>query len=160
MAQKRKQRQITVQDTLAKSFEYGNSNLFVFRNINRVPLYYDKKEYKKLRQYNEKKEWDKLYPSLKKYVSNFGIENFYKNTYWIWRLAKLTELMGNEDEAILLYRLALNHYRSNIDIKTIELTYDSLNQKNSIEYVPIDYYYELVEYRKQVDTLRPPRGCC
>ena len=158
MAQKRKQRQITVQDTLAKSFEYGNSNLFVFRNINRVPLYYDKKEYKKLRQYNEKKEWDKLYPSLKKYVSNFGIENFYKNTYWIWRLAKLTELMGNEDEAILLYRLALNHYRSNIDIKTIELTYDSLNQKNSIEYVPIDYYYELVEYRKQVDTLRPPRG--
>ena len=25
-------------------------------------------------------------------------------------------------------------------------------------YVPIEYYYELVDYRKEVDTLRPPRG--
>lgn len=157
-AQRRKQRQVTVKDTLEKSFDYGSSDLFAFKNINRVPFYYSKKEYKKLRQYNEKKEWDKLYPLLRNYVSKFGIENFYKNTYWIWRLAKLTELMGNEDEAVLLYRLAINHYRSNLDIKTIELTYDSLNQKNQIDYVPIDYYYELVEYRKQVDTLRPPRG--
>ena len=158
LAQKRKRRQVTVLDTLEKSIDYGNSDLFVFKNINNIPLYYNKKEYKKLRQYNTKKEWDKLYPVLRKYVSKFGIENFYKNTYWIWRLAKLTELMGNEDEAVLLYRLALNHYRSNLDIKTIELTYDSLNQKNKVDYVPIDYYYELVEYRKQVDTLRPPRG--
>lgn len=158
LAQKRKQRQVTVLDTLEKSFDYGSSDLFRFNNVNRTSLYFNKKEYKKLRQYNEKKEWDKLYPVLRKYVSKFGIENFYKNTYWIWRLAKLTELMGNEDEAILLYRLALNHYRNNLDVKTIELTYDSLNQKNKVDYVPIDYYYELVEYRKQVDTLRPPRG--
>lgn len=157
-AQRKKQRQVTVTDTLEKAFDYGSSDLFQFRNINRIPFYYDKKEFKKISHYNQKKDWEHLYPMLRKYVSKFGVENFYKNTFWIWRLAKLTELMGDEDEAILLYRLALNHYRSNIDIKTIELTYDSLNQKNRVDYVPIDYYYELVEYRKQVDTLRPPRG--
>ena len=158
VAQKRTRKNTTVKDTLNKSFDYGSSDLFKFKNINTVPYYYGKKEFKKIKHYNDKKDWEHLYPIIRKYVSNFGIENFYKNTYLIWRLAKLTESFGNQDEAILLYRLAINHYRNNLDIKTIELTYNSLNQKNEIDYVPIDYYYELVEYRKQVDTLRPPRG--
>lgn len=158
VAQKRRHKNVTVKDTLDKLYDYGSFDLFKFTNINRTAFYYDKKEFKKIKNYNEKKDWEHLYPLLKLYVSKFGVENFYKNTYLIWRLAKLTESLGNEDEAILLYRLAINHYRSSLDIKTIELTYDSLNQKNEIDYVPIDYYYELAEYRKQVDTLRPPRG--
>jgi outer membrane protein OmpA-like peptidoglycan-associated protein len=157
-AQKRRRKNITIRDSIEKQFDYPSSDYFRFPNVNNIALYYSKKEFKKIKHFNDKKDWEHLYPILRKYVSNFGIENFYKNTYLIWRLAKLTESLGNEDEAILLYRLAINHYRSNLDIKTIELTYDSLNQKNAIDYVPIDYYYELVEYRKQVDTLRPPRG--
>lgn len=157
-AQRRRSKKITVLDSLDRPFDYGDSELFGFPNINKIPFYYNKKEFKKIKHLNDKKDWEHLYPAINAYVGKFGIENFYKNTYLIWRLAKLTESLGNEDEAILLYRLALNHYRSNLDIKTIELTYDSLNQKNKVDYVPIDYYYELVEYRKQVDTLRPPRG--
>jgi len=157
-AQRRARKNITIKDSIVAAYDYGSSELFRFPNINRTAYYYSKKEFKKIKQYNNKKDWEHLYPILKKYVGKFGVENFYKNTYLIWRLAKLTESLGNEQEAIFLYRLALNHYRSNLDVKTIELTYDSLNQKNAIDYVPIDYYYELVEYRKQVDTLRPPRG--
>lgn len=158
IAQKRRRKNITIKDSISVAYDYGNSELFRFPNVNKNPFYGNNKEFKKIRHYNEKKDWEKLYPLLHAYVSKFGVENFYKNTYLIWRLAKLTESLGNEQESIFLYRLALNHYRSNVDIKTIELTYDSLNQKNEIDYVPIDYYYELVEYRKQVDTLRPPRG--
>ncbi len=157
-AQKRARKNITIKDSIVASYDYGSSELFRFPNINKTAYYYSKKEFKKVKQYNNKKDWERLYPVLKKYVAKFGVENFYKNTYLIWRLAKLTESLGNEQESIYLYQLALNHYRSNLDIKTIELTYDSLNQQNAIDYVPIDYYYELVEYRKQVDTLRPPRG--
>ena len=157
-AQKRKRINVTIKDSIEVAYNYGSSELFEFPNINKVPFYYSNKEFKKIKNYNSKKDWESLYPLLKNYVSKFGVENFYKNTYLIWRLAKLTESLGNEQEAIFLYRLALNHYRSNLDVKTIELTYDSLNQKNAVDYVPIDYYYELVEYRKQVDTLRPPRG--
>jgi len=157
-AQRRTRKNITIKDSIVAAYDYGNSELFRFPNINHTPYYYSKTAFKKIKQYNNKKDWEHLYPVLKKYVSKFGVENFYKNTYLIWRLAKLTESLGNEQESLFLYKLALNHYRSNLDVKTIELTYDSLNQLNEIDYVPIDYYYELVEYRKQVDTLRPPRG--
>lgn len=158
VAQNRRRKNITIKDSISVAYDYGSSELFQFPNVNKIPFYGNKKEFKKIKQYNDKKDWEELYPLLKTYVSKFGVENFYKNTYLLWRLAKLTESLGNEQESIFLYKLALNHYRSNLDIKTIELTYDSLNQKNVIDYVPIDYYYELVEYRKQVDTLRPPRG--
>ncbi|MCF6353252.1 MAG: OmpA family protein, partial [Cyclobacteriaceae bacterium] len=157
-AQRRARKNITIKDSIVASYDYGNSELFRFPNVNKTSFYSNKREFKKIKQYNSKKDWAHLYPVLKKYVSKFGVENFYKNTYLIWRLAKLTESLGNEQESLFLYKLALNHYRSNLDVKTIELTYDSLNQQNEIDYVPIDYYYELVEYRKQVDTLRPPRG--
>ena len=158
VAQNRRRKNITIKDSISVAYDYGSSELFQFPNVNKIAFYGNKKDFKKIKQYNEKKDWEALYPLLKNYVSKFGVENFYKNTYLIWRLAKLTESLGNEQESIFLYKLALNHYRSNLDVKTIELTYDSLNQKNAIDYVPIDYYYELVEYRKQVDTLRPPRG--
>ncbi len=158
IAQKRARKNITIKDSISTAYDFGSNELFKFPNVNKVAYYSNKREFKKIKNYNSKKDWEHLYPVLKKYVSKFGIENFHENTYLIWRLAKLTESLGNEQESIFLYRLALNHYRSNLDIKTIELTYDSLNQKNAIDYVPIDYYYELVEYRQQVDTLRPPRG--
>ena len=144
--------------TLAIAFSYGSSDLFNFNNINKIPYYYNSKAIKKIRHYEGRQDWDKLYPLLRDYVSAFGIENFYKSTYWLWRLAKLTELFGNPDEARHLYNLALKHYRNNVDVNQIELYYDSLTQNTKDYYVPIDYYYELVNYRQLVDTLRPPRG--
>ena len=141
-----------------KEFSYGSSSLFNFSNVNRIPYYYNPKDVRKIRHYEEKKDWEKLYPLLRDYVSSFGIENFYKSTYWLWRLAKLTELFGDADEARHIYNLALKHYRNNLDVNQIELYYDSLTQNTQDYYVPIDYYYELVNYRQLVDTLRPPRG--
>jgi len=139
-------------------FSYGNSALFDFKNVNKLPYYYNLKAIRKIRHYEERQEWEKLYPILKEYIASFGIENFYKSTYWLWRLAKLTELFGDEDEARHLYNLALKHYRNNVDVNQIELYYDSITQNTQDYYVPIDYYYELVNYRQLVDTLRPPRG--
>ncbi len=146
------------QDTAVTAFSYGNSPLFDFRNVNKIPYYYNPKAIRKIRHYEQKQDWEKLYPLLREYVADFGIENFYKSTYWLWRLAKLTELFGDPNEALLLYKLALKHYRENLDVNKIELYYDSLTENTKNYYVPIDYYYELVNYRQLVDTLRPPRG--
>jgi len=131
---------------------------FEFPNVNQVPFYYDKNRYQQIIKLEQEKNWEKLFPVLKKYVAHFGIQNFYKNTYWLWRLAKLTELYGNLDEAISLYKLVLKHHRNDIDLSKIMIFFDSINYENKDTYVPLDYYYELVEYRKAVDTLRPPRG--
>ena len=149
---------VHLDSTTVKEFSYGNSELFDFGNVNSIPYYFNAKAIRKIRHYEEKQDWEKLYPLLKEYVASFGIENFYKSTYWLWRLAKLTELFGDQDEARLLYNLALKHYRDNLDVNRIELYFDSLNENTKDYYVPIEYYYELVNYRQLVDTLRPPRG--
>lgn len=137
---------------------YAQSELFDFPNVNVIPYYRNNAELRKIESLDRKKDWKELYPLLRNYIKNFGIENFYRDTYWIWRLAKLTEVYGNHDEAILLYRLVLKHHREDIDITKVELQYDSLVANNKDYYVPLEYYYDLVEFRKEIDTLRPPRG--
>ncbi len=133
-------------------------NLFRFKNINRLALYVDNSKLQKIRSLDKQEKWEELYHALQDYVSRFGIKNFYYDTYLIWKLAKLTELFGDQEEAKSLYRLVLKHHQQGIEIKEIELYYDSLNTQEMNLYVPIDYYYELVEYRKAIDTLQPPRG--
>ena len=129
-----------------------------FKNINKVAYYRNAKELAKLRELEAAKDWPEMLKTLRKYVSNFGIQNFYKDTYYIWRLAKLTELYGDEEAAKMYYRLVLKHHRTDIDIRTVELEYDKIEDDDESLFVPLEYYYELVEYRRQVDTLMPPRG--
>jgi len=129
-----------------------------FPNMNKVNDYFDRNALIKINSLEASKQWQKAYVEMRKYVSRFGIRNFYKDTRLIWRLAKLTELFGKPEEATSLYRLALKHHHTGIDINQIELYYDSLNTQEAELYVPLDYYYELVEYRNLIDTLRPPRG--
>ena len=57
-----------------------------------------------------------------------------------------------------MYRLALRHHYDDINLNEIELYYDSLNRQETSRFVPIDYYYEMVEHRKLIDTLMPPKG--
>lgn len=142
-------------DTLPKDV---NLNIYQFENIGKIDYYYNASKIERLRRLEREQNWEDLYVALKDYVKRFGIQNFYKDTRYIWRLAKLTELFGDYEEARTLYRLVLRHHHQGIDIKEIEIYYDSLNNVEADEYVPIDYYYELVEHRKLIDTLRPPRG--
>ncbi len=137
---------------------FSQSNLFDFPNLNKVAYYRNDSKLKTIKKLEDNAEWEKLYPVLKEYVKNFGVINFYRDTYWIWRLAKLTEVFGNLSEAKLLYKLVLKHHREDIDIRAIELYYDELAENDKDYYVPLQYYYELVDYRKEIDTLRPPRS--
>jgi outer membrane protein OmpA-like peptidoglycan-associated protein len=132
--------------------------IFSFKNINKIPYYYSKKDLDKISRYEQEKNWERLYPILGNYISNFGIQNFYKDTQLLWRLGKLTELYGNIEDAKRIYQLVLKHHRDDIAIEKLEIYYDSITQNEINKYVPIDYYYELIDYRREVDTLRPPRG--
>lgn len=146
---------VALNDTTTR---YSRPPLFNFKNINVVPYYENKKKKERIRLLDYNKAWESLYPLLREYVAGFGIVNFYKDTYMLWRLAKLTEIYGDYEEAKLLYKLVLKHHRKDIDIRTVELYYDSLTTNDRDYYVPLEYYYELVDYRKEVDTLRPPRS--
>lgn len=130
----------------------------VFTNINKNPVYIDTKLQKKIEKLDQERDWEALYPLLKEYVSNFGTQNFAHQTYYIWRLAKLTEIFASPQVAKPLYAMVLKHHRRGLDIPKILARYDSINRFTTETFVPLDYYYDLVEYRRQIDTLVPPRG--
>ena len=153
---KKRARKFSIEENVVST--YKDSDLFHFPNLTKQYYFKDEKLAKEIIELNKNKDWETLYPILRYYVKNFGIVNFYKDTYWIWRLAKLTEMYGNYQEAILLYKLVLRHHREDIDIRSVELHFDSLTTNDKDYFVPLDYYYELVDYRSEIDTLKPPRS--
>ena len=132
--------------------------LFPFPNVNKVTYYVDKAKAKSINKMDREKDWDKLYRPLENYIKNFGIGNFYKETRWLWRYGKLAEMRGEMEKAKAIYRLVLKHHRKEADLKKAFQHLDSLIVNEKDYFVPLKHYYELVEFRKQVDTLIPPRG--
>lgn len=76
----------------------------------------------------------------------------------IWRLAKLSEKFGPPGEAVLLYKIVLRHHQQGINLNELVHIYDSIETDKKQYYVPLDYYYNLVDLRKEIDTLRPPHA--
>ncbi|MHC2992356.1 membrane protein, partial [Pontibacter sp. HJ8] len=127
-----------------------------FPNLNKISYYNDRKKLSEIQRLEKRKQYAQALPLLEAYVRNFGIENFYKNTKLLWRLGQLYERQDKLPQAMEVYRLALKHHRT--DIRQIQSYYDSLEQNTKDYYVPLSYYYELVEYRKSLTTYKPPRG--
>jgi outer membrane protein OmpA-like peptidoglycan-associated protein len=137
---------------------YSQSDIFDFPNVNRVSFYLDANRVKLIQLHEAGGDEAAMYKELKAYVKNFGIENFSRNVAMIWRLAKLAETQGPAGEALLLYKLALQHHQQGLDIKNLYESYQLLDPDKKENYVPLDVYYELVDYRKDIDTLRPPKS--
>jgi outer membrane protein OmpA-like peptidoglycan-associated protein len=156
---------VAVRDSMTS---YGQSDIFAFKNLNKVRFYSDQdklKEIKRLRSIPvtsdslaAEKTQRQLYKLLREYVRNFGIANFAVNTPMIWELAKLSQKFGQRGEAVLLYKLVLKHHRQNLDVKQVRREFDTLTKNQDDRYIPLQRYYEIVQFRKEIDTLRPPQG--
>ena len=146
---------VTLNDSLTT---YSQSGIFDFPNVNKIRFYVNGKELQQIERYDNARVDPKLYAELKKYVRNFGVENFSKNVPLLWKLAKLSETEGPPGEAILLYKLILKHHQQGINIEELFHVYDSIETDKKEYYVPLDYYYQLVDLRKEIDTLRPPQS--
>jgi len=137
---------------------YSQSDIFDFPNVNKTPFYQNDSKLQKIRSLDKPGMENQMYRELKDYIKNFGIENFSKNVAMIWRLAKLSETQGPPGESLLLYKLILKHHQQGLDIKDIYKRYQMLDPEKKENYVPLDFYYKLVDYRKDIDTLRPPHA--
>lgn len=137
---------------------YGQSGIFDFPNLNKVQFFFDAAKIKAIQKADNVGNEEQEYKLLKDYVFRFGIENFAKNVPMIWQLAKLSEKYGTKGESLLLYKLVLKHHQQGINIKEVYARHDSIEKDKEKYYVPLDYYYELVNYRKDIDTLRPPHA--
>jgi outer membrane protein OmpA-like peptidoglycan-associated protein len=128
----------------------------VFQNLGKIKYYHDESALKNINKLNAEKKDKELMMALEDYISRFGTQNFGTNYDMLWMLGQLYERQGYSDNAKWLYRLILKHTED--QIKFIAQYYDSITRLERDYYVPISYYYELVEYRKLIDTLYPPRG--
>jgi outer membrane protein OmpA-like peptidoglycan-associated protein len=146
---------ITVNDSLTS---YSQSDIFKFPNLNKVRYYRDDKKLSLIRQLSAAGDQRQRYESMKEYVSSFGVENFYRDTKLLLNLAQMSRQMGPPGEAVLLYKLILKHHPRDLDVHRIRSEYDTVTAKEKDLYVPLAQYYELVAYRKEVDTLQPPHG--
>jgi len=155
---------VTLNDTVTT---YSQTDMFGFHNVNKIAFYRNETWLAKIRTLDASKQDSLMYRELRGYVKNFGIENFNKNfgienfnknTAMLWRLAKLSENYGPPGEALLLYKLVLKHHQQGLDINAIYKRYQMIDPDKKENYVPLDFYYKLVEYRKDIDTLRPPQS--
>ncbi|MBN8577425.1 MAG: OmpA family protein [Cytophagales bacterium] len=137
---------------------YSQSDIFIFSNVNKSAFYQDNTKLQKIRALDNAGQEREMYLELKAYIKNFGIENFSKNVAMLWRLARLSETHGPPGEALLLYKLVLKHHQQGLDITNIYKRYQQIDPDRKENYVPLDFYYKLVEYRKDIDTLRPPQS--
>ncbi len=145
---------IRLEDSLSA---FSHSDIFQFPNVNRIPYYHDEGRLRTITHRMSRPD-ENTYQQLRDYVSNFGIRNFGKDVNLLWALATLSENYGPPGESILFYKLVLKHDESGLDFSNAQRKYDSLRLERKEDYVPLNYYYELVDFRKEVDTLRPPRG--
>jgi outer membrane protein OmpA-like peptidoglycan-associated protein len=137
---------------------YGQSDIFSFNNVNKINFYYDASKLKKIQTFETEGNEKAMYDEIKDYVKNFGVVNFSQNVALIWKLAKLSEKYGPSGESLQLYKLVLKHHQQGLDINDIYTKYHLIDPDKKENYVPLDYYYQLVEYRKDIDTLRPPQS--
>jgi outer membrane protein OmpA-like peptidoglycan-associated protein len=137
---------------------YSQSDIFVFPNVNKIKYYTDQAKLDRIKKLGPAGDEEQKYTELKSYVSKFGPDNFSRDTKLLWDLARLSEKFGPKGESVLLYKLILKHHPQGSDTRQVKSEYDSLTKNETDLYVPLQQYYELVAYRREVDTLRPPQG--
>jgi len=147
-----------LQDTAKNAVPAKMRDLFSFPNLHQIPYYHQPKKLKAIQKLAQTQDTARWYPQLYNYVRNFGIQNFFKDNELLWQLAKLEEARGDTLAAISLYKLVLKHYTDGMAAKLARQDLEQHRIERKEDYVPLEYYYELVEYRREIDTLRPPRG--
>lgn len=131
---------------------------FAFPNINKLPLFVDKKLRRDIDAARSQNDLDQLELLLTTYVRQFGIQNFKDpdDLSLIWELGQVKELRGDTARAALFYTIALKNQSRWADSISVRL--EGITAPKASRFVDLDYYYQLVAARQSVDTLKPPKG--
>ncbi|MEL7339895.1 MAG: OmpA family protein, partial [Bacteroidota bacterium] len=129
-----------------------------FSNIGVQDYYEDKKAKAALKRMErsgqELADLQELDDALEAYIAQFGVENFRRDVGMLWLAGRTKELLRDTSAAVYYYELAKIH---NYGTPAPKMTYDSLVADHSSEWLPIDEYYELLDVRRKIDPLIPPK---
>lgn len=90
------------------------------------------------------------------FVSNFGIKNFSTDVEYIWKAGQVKEILGDTVSSLLYYELGLKNQKPYNERVKIHL--DSLKERTNNEWVNLKFYYKILEARRKIDPLIPPKG--
>jgi hypothetical protein len=129
----------------------------VFTNLN-GPYYFDAKKLKEIQKLLDADDQKALLPLLEDYVSHFNVNNFIRDIQLLWKLGQLYEVLGKKERAVSIYRIVLKQHQGQNVTEVLQHfnNWERFVEKNY--YVPLQTYYDLVGYRKNIDTLVPPRS--
>jgi hypothetical protein len=136
------------------------SNPILFKNINKLPYYKNKKAIRAIEKYEKANptNYEMLDSIYTDYVTRFGILNFNQATdlKMLWKLGEIKEVLGDSAAALYLYGIALMNQSKAFE--KVKINYDRLRAARQNEYVDLDFYYKILAAKLKIDTIRPPKG--
>lgn len=133
-----------------------NSPYLSFPNLEKTAYYKDEKSLKAIEEAELNEDHRSLDSMLTGYISNFGIENFNKDVDLIWKAGQVKEIVGDTSASLMYYELGIKNQKPYEERVKIHL--DSLKERTSSEWVELQFYYKLLEARRKLDPLIPPKG--
>ena len=126
-----------------------------YPNINQKTYFQDKRLIRMIQKAEAQEDSALLDRLLDQYIPQFGIENFRKDYRLLWMAAQVKEYMGDPQMAMYYYELVFKHCPP--DVMVSRVSYDSIRGPMTSKWIPLKKYYDLLEFRKQIDTLKPPK---
>lgn len=125
-----------------------------FSNLYRLPYYVDKRELSRLRTLEARGAQREWAAGLESYIARFGIQNFATDNNLLWLAGSVFQALKDTSKALYYYELAALHKKVP-EFPT--LAFDSLRAVTSSEWIPVERYYELIEFRQLIDPMTPSR---
>jgi flagellar motor protein MotB len=125
-----------------------------FPNVNLFPYYANKGQLARIKEKLDEDEYDRrLKDYLDDYIGSFGIQNFKRDGALLWAAAEVNEALGDIESSLMYYELAMKHAGPRKS-----LNYDRLIAPTRSEWVSIEKYQSILNLRKRIDTLIPPKA--
>ena len=127
-----------------------------FPNIGKIDYFPAKDYIKRIKKAEENEDILALDSLLTNFVHQWGIKNFSKDIEYLWKAGQVRELLGDSLAAGLYYELGLKNQRP--WTPRIKIHFDSLRARTHVEWVDLQFYYKILEARRIIDPLIPPKG--
>jgi outer membrane protein OmpA-like peptidoglycan-associated protein len=128
-----------------------------FPNIGKSKGYFPSKDYKRrIAEAETKNDLLGLDSLLVNFVRQWDVGNFNQDLEFLWKAGQVKELMGDSIGAQMYYEMGLKNQRP--WKPKVKLHYDSLRVRQNVEWVDLNFYYKILEARRKVDPLIPPKG--
>lgn len=127
-----------------------------FPNLNKLEFFEGNNYPKRIRKAEEEDDILALDTLLTNYIAQWGIMNFKQGLDYLWKAGQVKELLGDSTAAGLYYELGLKNQRPYRP--QVKIHYDSLRARHNVEWVDLKFYYKVLEARRKIDPLIPPKG--